>query len=621
MGGKVWAAATAFLVAAAVLLSPLPAQAAATNLDKGFAAAKKERWDEAVGFFRAAFGENPYNPVLLFNAGLAEANAGNEVLALAFLTAYLTAVPDAANRTQAEAFIETLNRRSAEKSRMLFDTAVAAVEILPPGPLDEGGSTTRRWDLLQWWIAKGQFNAGFEAEAKQTLLKARAIMERTTAAAEKVEASRFTYALEDLDRVYIREFPSRYWEKDKGIFLADAFEFDGAAGMAGKLETYDYSANDVTEVVNKIMSTKILALTWQKDFNGAFRILQNPAVLAEQLPALAGKFPASYKFDGYSPTGDAIWGYYLERGDLDGARNAAQAFFTYPYGYFLDVAFERLRRGEVSTARDLAYQIDVYDAYAWNKIAAAAILGQRTKALELARSIEQNPFQPPAQGHAIGGAVRVFAFLGDAEAANEFYKILVEREYVPEKKSSLLSYWHASPSYEPYLLIAKGKLEQARRVIAALKSEPGWPYGKDRLIDDLIWIAMLRGELELAETFARQHGRWVLLSKVSKKYQAMGKAENAKRLESEIAAHDKKQEPAGLAGVDEVQARKMEMWAAYIASLLMPEEGTPRLSFQDMDAFLAKRKKDDPLGFNYQMSEAASAWARETLRIRNLARF
>ena len=76
--------------------------AADTDLEKGFAAAQKERWDQAVDYFGKAFEANPYNPIVQFNFGLAQEKAGNELVAIALLNTYLAAVPEAANRDQVE---------------------------------------------------------------------------------------------------------------------------------------------------------------------------------------------------------------------------------------------------------------------------------------------------------------------------------------------------------------------------------------------------------------------------------------------------------------------------------------------------------------------------------------
>lgn len=100
-------------------------------LQRGLTAAEQKDWQTAIRYFRDAQEADNYNPQALFNLGLANEMAGNEVPAMAWLQAYLAVSPQAKNRPEVEKEIVNLGVQAEAKSRKLFAVAEEAFRALP----------------------------------------------------------------------------------------------------------------------------------------------------------------------------------------------------------------------------------------------------------------------------------------------------------------------------------------------------------------------------------------------------------------------------------------------------------------------------------------------------------
>lgn len=100
-------------------------------LQRGLTAAGQKDWQTAIRYFRDAQEADNYNAQALFNLGLANEMAGNEVPAIAWLQAYLAVSPQAKNRPEVEKEIVNLGVQAEAKSRKLFVAAEEAFRALP----------------------------------------------------------------------------------------------------------------------------------------------------------------------------------------------------------------------------------------------------------------------------------------------------------------------------------------------------------------------------------------------------------------------------------------------------------------------------------------------------------
>ncbi len=100
-------------------------------LDRGLAAAESSQWDIALAAFNDAWEEEPLSPVVFYNLGLANAKAGNPVPAVAWLEAYLAALPSATNGKQVRIVIAKLEVQAEIEMNKLFERALGVLAALP----------------------------------------------------------------------------------------------------------------------------------------------------------------------------------------------------------------------------------------------------------------------------------------------------------------------------------------------------------------------------------------------------------------------------------------------------------------------------------------------------------
>lgn len=99
--------------------------------ERGMAAVKREAWDVAARYFEETQTATPAAPSVLFNLGLAHANAGHELTAIAWLRAYLAASPSAENAAAVRAEIERLKAAARSNVAKIFQAAAEAARQLP----------------------------------------------------------------------------------------------------------------------------------------------------------------------------------------------------------------------------------------------------------------------------------------------------------------------------------------------------------------------------------------------------------------------------------------------------------------------------------------------------------
>ncbi|MDX2275887.1 MAG: hypothetical protein NW206_10595 [Hyphomonadaceae bacterium] len=132
-----------------IIRLPIPETDPEALYNAGIEAAGREDWRVAIAYFTAAHQRAHLVPRYMYNLGLAHARAGNEVPAIAWLAAYLTAEPNAPNRAEIWAQIAQLENEFRRKRETIFQGALSAVLALPNVPVDEHDRRGARSDAFQ----------------------------------------------------------------------------------------------------------------------------------------------------------------------------------------------------------------------------------------------------------------------------------------------------------------------------------------------------------------------------------------------------------------------------------------------------------------------------------------
>ncbi len=101
-----------------------------TEFDRGLAAAKANDFTLAKNYFSKVQEKVLLYPPLLFNLGLAEAQAGNALAAIAWFEAYLLLDPQAENRDQIRQEITRLEGEARAKAETIYAEAQKAAESI-----------------------------------------------------------------------------------------------------------------------------------------------------------------------------------------------------------------------------------------------------------------------------------------------------------------------------------------------------------------------------------------------------------------------------------------------------------------------------------------------------------
>lgn len=105
--------------------APLPPEAQ-KSLERGLSAISQQEWNLAARYFAEARQAAPWSPLILYNTGLAYAKGDQELPAIAWLQAYLVAMPGAPNAATVRTEIERLKTASQAKIAKIFESATAA---------------------------------------------------------------------------------------------------------------------------------------------------------------------------------------------------------------------------------------------------------------------------------------------------------------------------------------------------------------------------------------------------------------------------------------------------------------------------------------------------------------
>jgi len=132
-------------------------------LDRGFAAAERSDWTQALAEFTEAQKLAPTNPIILFNLGLAHSNLGNDIAAIVWFHAYIAAEPTAANAPKVRLTIASLEANAKAKEKDIFDAAIKAANKLKS---DLNASDLGRvvGDLAEY-AGEAGYSQGFDAIA------------------------------------------------------------------------------------------------------------------------------------------------------------------------------------------------------------------------------------------------------------------------------------------------------------------------------------------------------------------------------------------------------------------------------------------------------------------------
>ncbi len=580
--------------------------AADSDLEKGFEAALEEDWQEAVEHFGYAFERNPYNPIVQFNYGLAQARIGNELPAIALLNTYLAAVPNAANRPQVEAQIEALLSNAEVKSRRIFEVAIESVRALPPGQIGRISTSARRWDLL-WLIAGSQAESGYLAEARETLELATIILSQTTYRTEELDEGQFGAWSRILARS-LADFPGQSLLNDIAIAQANAQDFEAAERTLAELVATDHEARDL---LSTLITQRIFRRMDAGDLAGAVRILDSPESLYgamsetqdEQLDStwLAErlKYPAAQLIDAY-----------LQSGDLQAAASVARDHNASSLG---SVAIAWLRRGNSSAARQLAADAESLADSDCGIAQSAALQGHVARAIDAGNRIEAHILAPNSAVRCLRATARAFAYLGDEAATSTFYDMVYQREVAYEGER------YISPYARAYPLLAQRRFNRARRMIDRIET-PSNPdeFYRDQLRLDLIYIAAQSGDTERAEEYARDYERLETLPVIADAYQARGDVREADRLHEEIRQREADRHE-GWTAADAEQAEAVEIWLKLSEGLLTAPlyEGFDE-SVRDMGSFLDDTRNEEPTRIVNLLRQAGKTWGWETIRMRAL---
>src|SRR5467141_597319 len=127
--------------------------------DRGVAASDQSDWTRALVEFTEAQKMAPTNPKILYNLGFAHAHLGNQIAAVAWLHAYIAAVPTGSNVPKVQLEIAKLEGIARSEEESIFERAIEAANLLKP---DLNASDLKRLVKLVAGIAgEAGYSQGF----------------------------------------------------------------------------------------------------------------------------------------------------------------------------------------------------------------------------------------------------------------------------------------------------------------------------------------------------------------------------------------------------------------------------------------------------------------------------
>jgi len=144
----IWRCENGFVVGAenVIIRLPIPETDPEALYNAGLEAARREDWRVAIAYFTAAYQRAHLVPRYIYNLGLAHARAGHDLPAMAWLSAFLIAQPDAPNRREVWNEMARLEARSQNTIEALWQSARQAADTLP---------SVRRSNENPRWMAYG----------------------------------------------------------------------------------------------------------------------------------------------------------------------------------------------------------------------------------------------------------------------------------------------------------------------------------------------------------------------------------------------------------------------------------------------------------------------------------
>jgi hypothetical protein len=121
-----------------IIRLPIPETDPEALYNAGLEAAQREDWRVAIAYFTAAHQRAHLEPRYMYNLGLAHARAGHEVAAIAWLSTFLLAEPNAPNRAAIWNQIAQLEAASQEETGLLWRRAQEGVGVLTALPGIDG---------------------------------------------------------------------------------------------------------------------------------------------------------------------------------------------------------------------------------------------------------------------------------------------------------------------------------------------------------------------------------------------------------------------------------------------------------------------------------------------------
>jgi tetratricopeptide (TPR) repeat protein len=415
-----------------------------TEFNRGLAAAKANDFTLAKSYFSKVQEKALLFPPLLFNLGLADAQAGNALAAIAWFEAYLLLDPQAENRDQIRQEITRLEGEARTKAETIFAEAQKAAEAIQgTDPIN------REWGFN--YLAQVRMSGGDQEAAAKALTFNASITDPAKQLKDYKNYEIFNLA--------------RLGEIEAALKIIP--EIDPSSTGAGTgFDTLAQAKLDEGDVLGGWALIRQLPESSREYYVRPFleRFIQDSDfVPVEQMIQESGEKASAALY--------ALAKYKVKTGDVAGASALAQ-YYSSPAQkarFQLHVADQLLRKGDKETAKKIAQEVaaqesawraDPYNEYFVDDIAvdSLALKGDLEKAFQMAERIRLNPFEPNNRSEHFGTIILWSILTGEEKNARKFLKQAASH---PEG-----SYQDFTP-YADYAeaLRIKGRLEEAASML------------------------------------------------------------------------------------------------------------------------------------------------------------
>ncbi len=598
-------------------VGPQGVTAAENDLEEGFEAALDEDWDEAVEHFGRAFERNPYNPIVQFNYGLAQARIGNELQAIALLQAYMAAVPSAANRPQVEGQIDSLEQAVENEIEQYFEVAIEAAEALPPGLLDATFRKTRRWTPFKH-LASSRFTIGDVEEARNMLARANQILSRANAIIENMSES-------DLNEERIALARELEWLNGSGAvyldprvdFLSTARDFGAVESL---LEALNLTGRQYFRVISRMTYERVI---YQLENNTLEAVWESvgPGTRFYSIPA-----------DMLGGVGYVTWSIvateYARQNDYDTAFSVMSRLDDFDQSRLLQelaitAAEEDQAIGVLLAQRLLDDSATFPCVRAW----AYALLGQGDAAVQSVEPPSPSPFQDPhASEFCLAHVARYLVYAGNVrgarDAARQADRMALSRDRGGGAWAMTADAWvhFGNRRFGRAVNSIREAIEESDEAHARSVESVPYIYSAG-FSEPAIRAALARGWPEGAEEIAEEFGlleEW--REEIADGYATAGDTRDAARMRREIERREEDRF-AGWEPADNEHLSRVDAWLAIIRLQQSDELWTDvDLALRDLDAFRSVMDQWDPARVPAMLGETARVYARELTRMRATAR-